>query len=79
MAIRLDKDAINALQLDIDASVVRTAIAASKLKVKEPQITCVIQCDPCLLTVSHPVPCPASMMRSDRPWQHLTEALGGTG
>lgn len=39
VAIRLDKDAINALQLDIDASVVRAAIAASKLKVKEPQIT----------------------------------------
>lgn len=38
--IRLDKEAIRALQLGIDAYTVRAAIVASKLKVKAPQVTC---------------------------------------
>ncbi|CAL8471480.1 g11022 [Coccomyxa elongata] len=37
--VRLDKDVIQALQLDINAYTVRNAIVASKLKVKAPQIT----------------------------------------
>lgn len=40
MDVRLDKDVIQALQLDINAYTVRNAIVASKLKVKAPQITC---------------------------------------
>ena len=40
VAIRLDRDAIRALQLDISAHTVRDAIVASRLRVRAPQITC---------------------------------------
>lgn len=41
MAVRLDREAIQALQLDITAASVKAAIcAAPRLRVKPPQITC---------------------------------------
>ena len=41
MAVRLDREAIQALQLDITAASVKAAICATaRLRVKPPQITC---------------------------------------